>query len=93
MHDMMLENQSKHSAAHLLRFAERLGLDIKSFQRDTQDEKLSAKVEDQFESGIRSGVNGTPSLYINGAKYNGAYDLDSLSSAIEAEIHSQQISK
>ena len=93
MHDKLLENQSKHSAAHLLRFAEELGLDIKSFKRDTQDEKLAAKVETQFESGIRSGVNGTPSLYINGTKYNGAYDLNSLSSAIEAEILSQNISK
>jgi protein-disulfide isomerase len=94
MHDMMLENQSnKLSASHLLRFAGRLGLDLKTFQRDIQDEKLAAKVETQFETGIRSGVNGTPSLYINGAKYNGAYDLDSLTPAIEAEIHNQQITK
>jgi protein-disulfide isomerase len=93
MHDMMLENQSKLSTSYLLRIAERLGLEMKSFKRDTHDEKLAAKVEAQFESGIRSGVNGTPSLYINGAKYNGAYDLDSLSSAIEAAIHSQQLSK
>ena len=93
MHDMILENQSKLSDSRLLRFAKQLDLDIKSFQRDIKDEKLSAKVEAQFESGIRSGVNGTPSLYINGTKYNGAYDLDSLSSAIEAEIHSQQASQ
>jgi protein-disulfide isomerase len=83
MHDMIFENQSKLSTVYLLRMAETLGLEMKSFQRDTYDQKLADKVDSQFESGIMSGVNGTPSFYINGKKYNGAYDYESMSAAIE----------
>ena len=89
MHDMIFENQSKLSALYLLRIADSMGLDMKTFQRDSLDQKLADKVEADFESGIMSGVNGTPSFYINGEKYNGAYDFESMSSTIEYEIANQ----
>ena len=93
MHDMIFENQSKLSTVYLLRMAEQLGLEMKTFQRDTYDENLSGKVEDHFESGILSGVNGTPSFYINGTKYEGSYDFESLSAAIEQVLFKQQVAK
>jgi protein-disulfide isomerase len=82
MHDLIFENQSKLSPVYLLRMAESLGLDMKTFQKDTYDVKLAEKVDADFESGILSGVNGTPSFYINGIKYDGAYDFKSMSAAI-----------
>jgi protein-disulfide isomerase len=82
MHDLIFENQSKLSTVYLLRMAESLGLDMKTFQKDTYDVKLAEKVDADFESGVLSGVNGTPSFFINGIKYDGAYDLESMTAAV-----------
>ena len=48
------------------------------FKLDIEKESVTAKVEDDFESGVRSGVNGTPSFFINGEKYEGSWDADEL---------------
>jgi len=77
----------------LLQLAESLKLDMKTFGHDFKDPKLFKKVEDQFESGILSGVNGTPSFYINGIKYNDSYDYDSLTRAIDLAISESPVSK
>jgi protein-disulfide isomerase len=82
MHDMIYEHQSELDVQALLQFAEDLNLDIVQFEKDMRNGELIEKVEADFESGIRSGVNGTPSFFINGFRYNGAYDFDSLASAI-----------
>jgi len=51
-------------------------------EREWADSQLSAKVNDDFEGGVMSGVNGTPSFFIDGEKYNGAYDFVSIEKAI-----------
>ena len=86
MHDMIFEHQPQLSQYALLDFAIELGLNIPLFRMDLQDPLLAEKVELDFESGVRSGVNGTPSFFIIGYKYNGAYDFTSLSAAIEIFI-------
>ena len=82
MHDMIFERQVLLSEYALLEFAEDLGLNMRTFRNDLADESLPAKVEYDFESGVMSGVNGTPSFYINGFKYNGSPDYPSLLNAI-----------
>jgi protein-disulfide isomerase len=77
----------------LLQLAESLKLDMKIFSHDFKDPKLFKKVEDNFESGILSGVNGTPSFYINGIKYNDSYDHESLTRAIDQAISEKPVSK
>jgi len=86
MHDIIYEHQAELSDSSYLAFANVLGLSLTLFEQDLQDEELANKVESDFESGIRSGVNGTPSFYINGQKYQGSYDYDSMSNAIESRI-------
>ncbi len=86
MHNMLFQYQQQLSPRALLVFAEELELNIKSFKADISDPALAEKVESHFESGVRSGVNGTPSFFINGYKYNGSYDFDSLSAAIGAML-------
>jgi protein-disulfide isomerase len=83
MHGLIYEYQSRLSPQTLIRHAETLKLDMKRFEKDTQDPSLFDKVEAGFESGIISGVNGTPCFFINGAKYNGSYEFDSLSRELE----------
>lgn len=76
MHDAIFENQDQLSDAFLFYLAEQIELDVDQFQTDLEAEDISKKVEDDFESGVRSGVNGTPSFFINGEKFDGgATDL------------------
>jgi protein-disulfide isomerase len=74
MHDIIFENQERLDDTHLVRYAEKIGLDIKKFETDFEKPEFAEKVESDFESGIHSGVNGTPSFFINGQKYNGDWD-------------------
>ncbi len=89
MHDMIFEHQQNLNGHTLLNFAERLSMDIQQFTTDWKSEAIMEEVEKDFESGIRSGVNGTPSFFINGEKlmsYDGSYE--SLVEAINIFEHS-----
>lgn len=87
MHDMIFEHQQKLTAGFdsLLDFAEALHLNLQQFAEDVKSDGVIQKVEADFESGIRSGVNGTPTFFINGsiASYDGTYE--SLLNSIEQE--------
>lgn len=74
MHDALYEHQNHLDAAHLLSYAQELGLDITQFKSDLHKSSVVAKIEADFESGIRSGVNGTPSFFVNGQKYEGSWE-------------------
>jgi protein-disulfide isomerase len=78
MHDALYEHQAFLEKEDLIKYAKKLGLALKEFENDIQDKSLGDKIEADFESGIRSGVNGTPSFYINGFKYEGDYDFESM---------------
>ena len=76
MHDAIFENQQQLNEELIEHLAEKLGLNMEEFEEDMNSEEISTKVEDDFESGVRSGVNGTPSFFINGEKFDGgAADL------------------
>jgi protein-disulfide isomerase len=74
MHDIIFENQGHLSDVDLIKYAVKLGLNIEQFKADFEKPKYLEKVETDFESGIRSGVNGTPSFFINGEKYNDSWE-------------------
>lgn len=86
MHDLIFENQDQLSEELFPELAKSLNLHMAAFGRDMQDPALQEKVEADFESGVRSGVNGTPSFYLNGQKYNGSYDYATMSAEIEQFI-------
>ena len=86
MHDMIFERQSLLNEYAFLEFAKEVGLKIPVFKMDLQDPKLSEKVEADFESGVRSGVNGTPSFFINGNKHDGPFDYATLASAVQEKM-------
>ena len=91
MHDMIFERQSLLNEYALLEFAEEVGLNIPAFKAGVKDPQLREKVESDFESGVRSGVNGTPSFFINGEKHNGPFDYATLASAIEEKMRRSQV--
>jgi protein-disulfide isomerase len=78
MHDIIFENQQLLDDESILVFAHAIGLDMNRFKHDIQQKELADKVERDFESGIRSGVNKTPSFFINGKKFEGVWTDDRL---------------
>jgi len=83
MHDLLYERQSTLDDAHLQRFAEELGLDVERFDREMNERRYEARVREDFMSGVRSGVNGTPSFFVNGVRYDGRLDDGHLILALE----------
>jgi NhaA family Na+:H+ antiporter len=86
MHDLLFKNQDALSDANLIEYAEQIGLDKEVFQRDLEGERFKDRVDEDFRSGERSGVNGTPTFYINGERYDGPWDIESLVEEIEKPI-------
>jgi protein-disulfide isomerase len=74
MHDLLFGDQRHLGGADLRLRAERLGLDLTRFESDVADPAIAARVERDVESGARSGVDGTPSLFIDGSRYLGSRD-------------------
>lgn len=85
MHDVLFRNQAHLEAADLLRYAERLGLDLGRFDSDLADPATKERVERDLETGLRSAVDGTPSLFVDGRRYQGPRDADSLGQAVGPE--------
>jgi protein-disulfide isomerase len=73
MHDMLFENQTALEPDDLVGYAKSIGLDITRFERDLEAGTFAKKVRDDFRSGVRSGVNGTPTFFVNGKRYEGSW--------------------
>jgi protein-disulfide isomerase len=84
MHDCLYEHQGHLEDAALHRYAAELGLDVGRFNRDLKEHRFAARVREDFESGIRGGVNGTPTFFINSLRHDGPWDLESLTRAVLA---------
>jgi protein-disulfide isomerase len=84
MHDTLYENQHALDDNSLLEYAGNIGLDTKRFDAEMRVHKHAPRVRDDFRSGIRSGVNGTPTFFINGMRYDGSWDADTLTAVLEA---------
>jgi protein-disulfide isomerase len=83
MHDVLFRNQLRLEPADLRRFADRLGLDLRRWESDVADPATAARIERDIETGLQSGVDGTPSLFIDGRRYEGPRDADSLGQALD----------
>ena len=86
MHDYLYEHQAQLAPPQLIAAAERLGLDVERFTDDLSQHAYAERVREDFLSGVRAGVNGTPTFFINGVRHDGAWDFDSLSEAINAQL-------
>jgi protein-disulfide isomerase len=72
MHDFLYEHQTSlgnHGVA--LDYAKKLGMDTQRFERELSQHSHQGRVKEDFEGGIRSGVNGTPTFYANGVRHDG----------------------
>jgi protein-disulfide isomerase len=73
MHDTLFENQEALEVEDLIGYAKSLGLDTVKFARDLEAGTYTKRVRDDFRSGVKSGVNGTPTFFMNGARYDGSW--------------------
>jgi protein-disulfide isomerase len=86
MHDTLYENQRRLGDDDLRSYAARIGLDLESFERDVAEHVHAPRVREDFMSGVRSGVNGTPTFYINGVRHDDSYELETLLAALEQSV-------
>jgi protein-disulfide isomerase len=86
LHDLLFTHQDRLNTPDLLAYAEELELDLKRFVADLEGHVHAPRLREDFLSGVRSGVNGTPTFFVNGVRHNGGYDLESLLEAIRAAV-------
>jgi protein-disulfide isomerase len=90
MHDVLYENQSRLRDQDLRDYAETLGLDVERLDRELTEHVHAARVREDFMSGVRSGVNGTPTFYINGVRHDDSYAIETLLAALERAAMSER---
>jgi protein-disulfide isomerase len=83
MHDLLFENQEALEDEDLLGYIAELGIDPDWAAAALAGEQFRQKVQDDFMSGVRSGVNGTPTFFINGIRHDGLWDEASLVAALQ----------
>jgi protein-disulfide isomerase len=86
MHDGLFENQPRMGIPLMLGLAEDLGLSATDLLTVLQRGDYAPVVRNHFLGGVRSGVNGTPTFFINGYRYDGLYEFEYLVEAINEEL-------
>jgi protein-disulfide isomerase len=84
MHDTLFQHQRALSDRYLHEYASRIGMDPARFGQELADHTHAGRVREDFLSGVRSGVNGTPTFFINGLRHDDAWDFETLLRALEA---------
>jgi protein-disulfide isomerase len=82
MHDVLFENQHALDDESLAEYAAGLGLDARRVLDEISSHAYAQKIREDFRNGVRGGVNGTPTFFINGERYDGARGLEPLLAAI-----------
>ncbi len=86
MYDKLFANQQSLDAANIEKFAQEIGLDMAKFKAAIADAKTKELVEADTKEGSNFGVQGTPSFFVNGRFFSGAYPLDSFKMVIDEEL-------
>jgi protein-disulfide isomerase len=86
MHDLLFENQANLKDAAILKLAVKLRLASDHLAHALKVGTYAARVQTDLDSGIASGVQGTPTFYINGQRHDGDYDFDSMVEAIQGTM-------
>lgn len=75
MHDLLFENQERLDAGLLLELARKLKLSTPALSMALEEGLFTERVSADFSGGVRSGVNGTPTFFLNGARYDGSWEF------------------
>jgi hypothetical protein len=83
MHDVLFANQDRLGPEDLMAYAAALGLDLAEFRDALAERTYAPKVREDFMSGVRNGVNGTLTFFINGVRHDGPRNFASLLTALQ----------
>ncbi len=83
MHDHLFEHQRELHDSHLMTYADELDLDVGKLRNDMESDAVQTRIQQDFYGGVRSGVNGTPTFFINDARHDDSWDADTLVAAID----------
>jgi protein-disulfide isomerase len=86
MHDLLFEQQAFLEPDIIPSWAKKIGLDLKKFEDDIKQGIVEKRIKEDRQSSIRSGVNGTPTFFINGTRYDGSPDYVSMLAALKSEL-------
>jgi Na+:H+ antiporter, NhaA family len=86
IHDWLYTHEPPLTRDDLLEFARSLGLDMERFHRDLEADETRRRVEEDLVEGRHNGVTGTPTVFIDGLRYDGAWDFYSMLEALERPI-------
>jgi protein-disulfide isomerase len=84
MHDYLFEHQKALDDSHLLEYAQKVGLeDVRKFKDDISGHVYAPLIEESLKGGIDSAVEGTPTFFINGVRYEDSFDLKTFSETLQ----------
>jgi protein-disulfide isomerase len=83
MHDYLFEHQKVLDDDHLLEYAQKVGLDTDKFKKEMSGHIYAPLINKSIKNGIDSGVEGTPTFFINGVRYEDSWDLDTFSNVLK----------
>jgi protein-disulfide isomerase len=86
MHDLMIDHQHDIEMSDLRHYAKEIGLDVDQFWDDVRSRKFAERIAEDVESADQSLVTGTPSFFIDGRRYEGAYDIETLSQLVKRAL-------
>src|ERR1017187_3372146 len=86
MHDVMFANRPKLSRESILVWAKEMGLDMKRFTADLDSDAIKKAVGRDRADGDKAGVEGTPTVFLNGQRYNGDLAPEAIKPVIEGEL-------
>ena len=78
MHAVLFANQHALEDPDLIRYADHLGLDVARFAGELAEHAWAPRVREDFMSGVRGGVNGTPTFFVNGLRHDAPWDAGTL---------------
>jgi len=86
MHDGLFDNQEDLGGALYLKLGQQIGLSPQELRAALEAREFLPRVKDDFTGGVRSGVNGTPTFFIDGKRHDGPFEYEDLVSAIQSAL-------
>jgi protein-disulfide isomerase len=86
MHDYLFEHQNALDDIQLSKYAEKMNLDTDKFKKEMSGHVHASLIHKSLKSGIDSGVQGTPTFFVNTIRYDGSWDLETFSNILEKRL-------
>ncbi|WP_428235364.1 DsbA family protein [Gracilimonas sp.] len=87
MHNLLFKHNRRLSENRILEFAEDIGLDLYRFKVNLTTNEFASRVTADFRGGVKSGVDDTPTFFVNGERYSGELDYKQLKAFVDTFLN------